>query len=37
MKMLMEKVAAQKKRTVVIKVQRGIHTSYLELEPNWKD
>jgi len=37
MKKLMEQVAAQKKRTVVIKVQRGIHTSYLELEPNWKD
>jgi serine protease Do len=33
----MEQIAAAKKSVVVIKVLRGIHTSYLEFEPNWKD
>jgi serine protease Do len=32
----MERIAACKEKVVVIKVQRGIHTSYLEIEPNWK-
>jgi serine protease Do len=32
----MEKIAASKEKMVVIKVLRGIHTSYLEIEPNWK-
>ena len=33
----MERIAANKEKVVVIKVQRGIHTSYLEIEPNWKN
>jgi S1-C subfamily serine protease len=33
----MEKVAAQKKTAVIMQVLRGIHTAYLEFEPNWKD
>jgi serine protease Do len=33
----MEKVAAEKKPVVVMKVMRGIHTAYLEFEPNWKN
>ena len=33
----MERIAAAKAKEVVIKVLRGIHTCYLELEPNWKD
>ena len=32
----MERVAACKQKVVIIKVLRGIHTSYLEFEPNWK-
>jgi len=32
----LERVAADKEKVVVIKVLRGIHTCYLELEPNWK-
>jgi serine protease Do len=32
----MERIAANKEKVVVIKVLRGIHTSYLEIEPNWK-
>jgi serine protease Do len=32
----MERIAACKEKVVVIKVLRGIHTSYLEIEPNWK-
>jgi serine protease Do len=32
----LERVAAAKEKVVVIKVLRGIHTSYLEIEPNWK-
>jgi len=33
----LERVAAAKEKVVVIKVLRGIHTAYLEIEPNWKD
>jgi serine protease Do len=32
----MEQIASAKKSVVTIKVMRGIHTMYLELEPNWK-
>jgi hypothetical protein len=32
----MERIAATKPKVVVIKVLRGIHTSFLEIEPNWK-
>ncbi len=32
----MEAVAADKKTVVVMKVLRGIHTAFLEIEPNWK-
>jgi serine protease Do len=32
----LERVAAGKEKVVVIKVLRGIHTCYLEIEPNWK-
>ena len=32
----MEKIAASKKAAVVMKVMRGIHSAYLEFEPNWK-
>jgi serine protease Do len=34
---VMEKVAAAKRPVVVMKVVRGIHTAYLEFEPNWKN
>ena len=33
----LEQIAAAKKSVVVMKVMRGIHTSYLEIEPNWKN
>jgi S1-C subfamily serine protease len=33
----LERVAADKEKVVVIKVLRGIHTSYLEIEPNWQN
>jgi serine protease Do len=33
----MESVASAKKTAVIIKVLRGIHTIYLELEPEWKN
>jgi hypothetical protein len=33
----LEQIAADKKKAVVMKVMRGIHTLYLELEPNWKN
>ncbi|HWY78531.1 MAG TPA: PDZ domain-containing protein [Verrucomicrobiae bacterium] len=33
----MEQIAASRKKTVVLKVLRGIHTSYLEFEPNWQN
>jgi len=36
LKRQMERIAANKEKVVVIKVLRGIHTSYLEIEPNWK-
>ena len=36
LKKLMEKISAGKKPFVVMKVLRGIHTAYLELEPTWK-
>ena len=36
LKSLMEKIAHDKKDSVVMKVLRGIHTAYLELEPAWK-
>ena len=32
----MERVASAKKTIVIVKVLRGIHTLYLEMEPNWK-
>jgi S1-C subfamily serine protease len=32
----LERVATVKEKVVVIKVLRGIHTCYLEIEPNWK-
>ncbi len=32
----MEQVASARKTVVIIKVLRGIHTLYLEMEPNWK-
>ena len=32
----LEQIAAEKKNAVIVKVIRGIHTLYLELEPNWK-
>jgi serine protease Do len=35
LKPVMEKIAAEKKAFVVMKVVRGIHTAYLELEPTW--
>ena len=37
LKGLMERIAADKKKFVVMKVLRGIHTRYLELEPDWKE
>ncbi len=37
LKRKMEEIAAKKKNVVVMKVLRGIHTSYLEIEPNWKN
>jgi len=33
----MDRIAAAKAKEVVIKVLRGIHTCYLEIEPNWKN
>ena len=33
----MERIAATRQKVVVIKVLRGIHTSFLEIEPNWKN
>jgi len=32
----LEQIAVERKTVVVMKVLRGIHTLYLELEPNWK-
>jgi S1-C subfamily serine protease len=31
----MKHVAAEKRKTIVLRVERGIHTLYLELEPKW--
>jgi len=36
LKTIMEKIVADKKAFVVMKVVRGIHTAFLELEPTWK-
>ena len=33
----LERIATSKEKVVVMKVLRGIHTCYLELEPNWKN
>jgi serine protease Do len=33
----MEQIAERKPDVVVMKVKRGIHTAFLELEPNWKN
>jgi serine protease Do len=33
----MDRIATAEAKEVVIKVLRGIHTCYLEIEPNWKD
>ena len=33
----LERIAVDKEKVVVIKVLRGIHTTYLEIEPNWKN
>ncbi len=32
----MKRVAAERHKTVVLRVARGVHTLYLELEPNWE-
>ena len=32
----MRRVVAEKRATVVLRVERGVHTMYLELEPNWE-
>jgi S1-C subfamily serine protease len=32
----MDKIAVARKPSVVMKVMRGIHSAYLEFEPNWK-
>jgi serine protease Do len=36
LRQVMDKIAAAKKPAVVMKVVRGIHSAYLEFEPNWK-
>jgi hypothetical protein len=36
LKQQMENIATERKTVVVMKVLRGIHTLYLEMEPNWK-
>jgi serine protease Do len=36
LKKQLTQVAQEKKSVVVMKVLRGIHTTYLEIEPNWK-
>src|SRR5437016_5865101 len=36
LKTVMEQIARDKKSSVVMKVVRGIHTAFLELEPAWK-
>jgi S1-C subfamily serine protease len=32
---MMERIASEKKKFVVMKVMRGIHTRFLEFEPKW--
>jgi serine protease Do len=36
LRQVMDKLAAEHKPDVVMKVMRGIHSAYLEFEPNWK-
>ena len=36
LKVKMKRVMTEKRKTVVLRVARGIHTLYLELEPNWE-
>jgi serine protease Do len=36
LKKLMDEIASKKQEFVVMKVLRGIHTAFLELEPSWK-
>jgi len=36
LKTVMEQIAQNRKASVVMKVLRGIHSAYLELEPAWK-
>jgi serine protease Do len=36
LRLAMEKIAAASKPAVVMKVMRGIHSAYLEFEPDWK-
>jgi serine protease Do len=36
LKKIMDQIATDKKTFVVMKVLRGIHTAFLELEPTWK-
>jgi serine protease Do len=36
LKTILEQIAHDKKEVVVMKVLRGVHTAYLELEPAWK-
>jgi serine protease Do len=36
LRLAMERVAAARKPAVVMKVMRGIHSAYLEFEPDWK-
>ena len=33
----MEKISAGKQAVVVMKVLRGVHSSFLEIEPPWKN
>jgi len=37
LKTAMTSIAQRKPKTVVFKVQRGIHTSFIEIEPSWPD
>jgi C-terminal processing protease CtpA/Prc len=36
LKSLMDEIARKKQDFVIMKVLRGIHTAFLELEPAWK-
>jgi S1-C subfamily serine protease len=36
LRVAMEKIAVARKPAVVMKVMRGIHSAYLEFEPDWK-